>query len=45
MDKIYLKDVYIFLVYDYKDFEKLFFGEFLLGVVIDDEIFRFWLFE
>ena len=45
MDKTYLKDAYILSVYDYKDFEKSFLGEFLSGVVIDDETFRFRPFE
>ncbi len=45
MDKTYLKSAYILSVYDYKEFEKLFLGEFLSGVVIDDETFRFRPFE
>ena len=45
MDKTYLKDAYILSVYDYKDFEKSFLGEFLSGVVIDDETFRFRPFQ
>ena len=45
MDKTYLKSAYILSVYDYKEFENLFLGEFLSGVVIDDETFRFRPFE
>ena len=45
MDKTYLKDACILSFYDYKDFEKSFLGEFLSGVVIDDETFRFRPFE
>jgi hypothetical protein len=45
MDKIYLKGVCIVSVYDYKEFEKTFLGEFLSGVVIEDETFRFRPFE
>ncbi|WP_239480625.1 hypothetical protein [Parashewanella hymeniacidonis] len=45
MDKTYLKDANIVSVYDYKEFEQNFLGEFLSGVVIDDETFRFRLFE
>ena len=45
MDKTYLKDVCIVSVYDYKKFEKTFIGEFLSGVVTDDETFRFRPFE
>jgi len=45
MDKTFLKDAYIVSVYDYKEFEKSFIGEFLSGVVIDDETFRFRPFE
>ncbi len=45
MDKTFLKDAYILSVYDDKKFEKSFIGEFLSGVVIDDETFRFRPFE
>ena len=45
MDKTHLKDACIVSVYDYKEFEKQFLGEFLSGVVIDDETFRFRPFE
>ncbi|MBE1287067.1 MAG: hypothetical protein GJ671_05020 [Alteromonadaceae bacterium] len=45
MDKTYLKDAYIVSVYDFKEFKKLFLGDFLSGVVIDDETFRFRPFE
>ncbi|MBO1256653.1 hypothetical protein J3L16_13255 [Alteromonas sp. 5E99-2] len=45
MDKTYLKDANIVSVYDYKEFEQNFLGEFLSGVVIDDETFRFRPFE
>ena len=45
MDKTYLKDANIVSVYDYQEFEKLFIGDFLSGVVIDDETFRFRPFE
>ena len=45
MDRTYLKDACIVSVFDYKEFEKQFLGEFLSGVVIDDETFRFRPFE
>ena len=45
MDRIYLKDAYIVSVYDYKEFEKIFLGEFLSGGVIEDETFRFRPFQ
>lgn len=45
MDKTYLKDACIVSVYDYKEFKKTFHGQFLSGVVIDDETFRFRPFE
>ena len=45
MDKPPLKEAYILSVYDDKKFDKSFIGEFLSGVVIDDETFRFRPFE
>jgi len=45
LNRTYLKDASIVSVYDYKEFEKQFLGEFLSGVVIDDETFRFRPFE
>jgi hypothetical protein len=45
LDRIYLKDAYIVSVYDYKEFEKIFLGEFLSGGVIEDETFRFRPFQ
>ncbi|GAA5139513.1 hypothetical protein [Thalassotalea piscium] len=45
MGKTFLKDAYIVSVYDNKNFEQSFLGEFLSGVVIGDETFRFRPFE
>ena len=45
MERTYLEDACIVSVYDYQEFEKLFIGDFLSGVVIDDETFRFRPFE
>jgi len=45
LERTYLEDACIVSVYDYQEFEKLFIGDFLSGVVIDDETFRFRPFE
>ncbi|GLX84076.1 hypothetical protein tloyanaT_03280 [Thalassotalea loyana] len=45
MSFIGARSAYILSVYDYKEFEKSLIGEFLSGVVIDDETFRFRSFE
>ena len=45
MERTYLEDACIVSVYDYQEFEKLFIGDLLSGVVIDDETFRFRPFE
>ena len=45
MNKTYLKDAIIVSVNDHNEFEKSFISEFLSGVVIDDETFRFLPFK